>query len=59
MEEVDEHEGQHGIISRKHLKEMSIMLHVKEVESPIMLSVKFKERYISSLLHYLLLIFRI
>jgi hypothetical protein len=59
MEEVDEHEGQHGIISRKQLKEMSIMLHVKEAKSPIMLSVKFKERYISSLLHYLLLIFRI
>jgi hypothetical protein len=35
------------------------MLHVKEAESSIMLSVKFKERYISSLLHYLLLIFRI
>ena len=35
MEEVDEHEGQHGIISREHLKEMSIMLHVKEAESPI------------------------
>eukprot|EP00267_Zea_mays_P041812 XP_020393741.1 proteoglycan 4-like [Zea mays] len=34
----------HGIISRKHLKEMSIMLHVKEAESSIMLSVKFKER---------------
>jgi hypothetical protein len=46
MEEVDEHEGQHGIISRKHLKEMSIMLHVKEAESPIMLSVKFKEVYL-------------
>ncbi|AQK58260.1 Topless-related protein 2 [Zea mays] len=44
MEEVDEHEGQHGIISRKQLKEMSIMLHVKEAKSPIMLSVKFKER---------------
>jgi hypothetical protein len=51
MEEVDEHEGQHGRISRKHVKERSIMLHVKKVESPIMLSVKVKERSISSLLY--------